>query len=262
MTDSFLSIFVFTAVVLGGIGTILGGISVVLHAIAPRTKTTVDDTLAADVDAGRAKLNELLAFLHGLALPTAPVNTTATNVTITSPQTPSAKAAQAGRARTSVIATLAIGAAALGAVLALAGCSTLRSSASTALTAFIDCEDPVLSKAAADLEPLARAVVSKWIGGSPAVLDTKGLKGDIAGIKDNAQQCAITAAADAIALAATSTPTPNSPAVPLQAHALVTSSSTSNATSSAAGDQVRATFTSLRRELGWAPLHLANGRMM
>ncbi len=256
--NSYLGILAFAAVVLGGLGTILGGISIALHAIAPRTKTTVDDKLAADVDAAHSKLDALLALLRGLAMPTsapgaAPAIATATNATTTSPQTPSAKAAQAGSVGTMLLAALA----ALGIVSAtalLTGCATVRSSTAAGLGAFIDCEDPALAKTAADLEPLAKAVVSKWIGGSPIVLDTNGLKGDIAGIKDHAQQCAITAAADAIAMAATATPTPDDPAATFQAHALVTSASS--------GDQVRATFTSLRSALGWAPLHLANGRVM
>jgi hypothetical protein len=157
--------------------------------------------------------------------------------------------------RTMILVALA----ALGIVSAtamLTGCATLRLSTAAGISAFIACEDPAIAKTAADLEPLAKAVVLKWIVGSPAALDTKGLKSDIAGIKDHAQQCAITAAADAVAMAATSTPTASDPAAPFQAHALVTSSS------AGAGDQVRASFTSLRSELGWAPVHLANGRVL
>jgi hypothetical protein len=256
---TFLCVLAFVAVVLGGLGAILGGISVVLHAIAQRTKSAVPGTLAADVDAVRDELDKLSALVHEIVLPSASTSAAspigASDVTITSPQTPSAKAAQAGSVRTLIIAALA----ALGIVSAtalLTGCATLRSSTAAGVGAFIACEDPAIAKTAADLEPLAQAVVSKWIGGSPAALDTKGLKGDIAGIKDHAQQCAITAAADAVAMAATATPTTADPAAPFQAHALVTSPS------ARAGDQVRASFTSLRSELGWAPVHLANGRVM
>src|ERR1700755_436829 len=117
MTDTslhtFLCILAFTAVVLGGIGSILGGLSVVMHAIARRTKTTVDDSIAPDIDAGRAKLNELIAFLRGLTIPTsssgdaAPASSTTTSAAITSPQTPSVKAAQAGSVRTLILVALA-----------------------------------------------------------------------------------------------------------------------------------------------------------
>jgi hypothetical protein len=39
-------------------GAILGAASVVLHVVAPRTKTTIDDTIRDDVD-------KLLAFMRG-----------------------------------------------------------------------------------------------------------------------------------------------------------------------------------------------------
>lgn len=67
MIDSnFLSILALIAVVLGGLGAILGGTSVILHAIAPRTKTQLDDRAAAGVDAAHAKLDQVLGLLRGI----------------------------------------------------------------------------------------------------------------------------------------------------------------------------------------------------
>lgn len=57
------------ALILGGIATLLAGLSVVLHAVAPRTKTTVDDKLADSVDAAHTKLDEVLAALRKLLGP-------------------------------------------------------------------------------------------------------------------------------------------------------------------------------------------------
>jgi hypothetical protein len=246
------------AVVLGGLGSILGGLSVALHAIAARTKTSVDDTLAAEVDAGHAKLDALLSFLRGLSIPTTASTTTLQDTspdattTITSPQTPSAKVAQAGRASLSMIAALTLGAAVLGAGIAITGCATLRSTASTGLNAFIDCEAPDVTKLLPDLLPLAQAEVAKWVGGAGAPIDTDGLKADVAGIKGDAARCALAAAIDA--LAAQSPAPPADPVAPVTARARI-------ATDDEAA-QLRASFSTVRAGLGWAPLHLAHGRVM
>jgi hypothetical protein len=45
---------------LAGVETLLRGLSMILHAVAPRTKTTADDKLAEDVDAIHDKLDMLL----------------------------------------------------------------------------------------------------------------------------------------------------------------------------------------------------------
>lgn len=53
------------AIILGALGSILGGTSILLHLIAPRTKTLLDDHAAAAVDALVAKLK---AITPGLGL--------------------------------------------------------------------------------------------------------------------------------------------------------------------------------------------------
>src|ERR1700755_2098827 len=134
---------------LGFLTAVGTSVSLFLHWLAPRTQSPWDDHVVA-------KLDQLLVFLRGLALPTSASPSAAlatapvTHTVATSPQTPSAKAAQAGRVGTMLIAALA----ALGIVSAaalLTGCATLRSSTAGGLEAFIDCEDPALAKVAADL---------------------------------------------------------------------------------------------------------------
>ena len=245
------TILTYIALGIGFLTAVGTSVSLFLHWLAPRTKGTWDDNAVA-------KLDELLAFLRGLATPTttspaiavaAPANTTATNDTTTSPQTPNAKAAQAGRVGMMLIAALAalglVGATAL-----LTGCATLRSDGAVGAAAFIDCEALDVAKLLPDLLPLAKAEVAKWIDGAGKV-DTTGLKADLAGIKSDAPRCAIASAIDALATQAS--PPPGSPA-PMQPHAVVSTAGN--------GDQLRATFASVRGDLGWAPLHLANGRVM
>lgn len=59
---------------LGGFATILGGVSVILHVIAPRTKTTIDNKVAAvvdeirdDVGGAHDKLDQVLAIVKPAA---------------------------------------------------------------------------------------------------------------------------------------------------------------------------------------------------
>lgn len=246
-TTTHTAIMYFT-LALGFLTAVGTSVSLFLHWLAPRTRSTLDDRAVG-------KLDELLAFLRGLAPQAISIASpiSPTNATITSPQTPSAKAAQAGGAAALLIAALA-GIGLVAAPALLTGCATLRASSAVAITSFVDCEDPALAKTAADLEPLARAVVSKWIGGSNAPIDTKGLKGDLAGIKDHAQQCAITAAIDAIATQASKpAAAPGAPSS-LQARATASTANT--------GEQMRAAFTGARIELGWAPVHLAGGKVL
>jgi hypothetical protein len=66
------SVAVIVGLVLGGLGSILGIVSTVLHAIAPRTKTTVDDSLRDGVDVVRGDIAVLTALLRGLLGQAAP----------------------------------------------------------------------------------------------------------------------------------------------------------------------------------------------
>lgn len=243
---------ILTYITLGiGLLTALGtSVSLFLHWLAPRTQSRWDDSAAAKID-------ELLALLRGLALPpmlssNSPSVSSAATTATTSPQTPSAKAAQAGRASLSVIAVLALGAAALPGGLAITGCTGLRSTTSTGINAFIDCEAPDVTKLLPDLLPLAQAEVAKWIGGASAQIDTAGLEADLAGMKAAEARCAIAAAIDA--LAAQSSLSLADPASPV--------TSREGIATDGDADQLRASFSTVRVGLGWAPLHLANGRVL
>jgi hypothetical protein len=238
------TILTYIALGIGFLTAVGTSVSLFMHWLAPRTPSKWDDNALV-------KLDELLAFLRGLSIPTTlPTDTApsrATSTTVTSPQTPSAKAAQAGRARLSMIAALALGATALGGAIALAGCSAFRSDAVTGGTSFIDCETPDIIKLLPDLLPLAEAEVAKWIGGSDETIDASGLAADLAGIKGDVARCAIAAAGDVLA-SHTTTVTTTDPA------ALVSTDVN--------GAKLRATFASVRGGLGWAPLHLAGGKVM
>lgn len=82
--------------ILAIIASVLSAASMALHFIAPRTKTTVDDTLAAKVD-------ELLALIRGIS--PAPPSVTVTNVTSPAP-TP---APMGGPAVTAMLVALLFG---------------------------------------------------------------------------------------------------------------------------------------------------------
>lgn len=101
--------------VAGGLGLILGGLSTVLHAIAPRTKTTIDDTAAADIDALHAKLDRVLAMVTPI---------------------PSKPAAQPPGTGAAVLALVVLGLAGAG---ALTACTAAKAEATAGKTAIVDC---------------------------------------------------------------------------------------------------------------------------
>jgi hypothetical protein len=105
--------------VLGGLGAILGGISVILHAIAPRTKTQLDDRAAAGVDAAHAKLDQVLGLLRGIV--------PGGSASVPPAATPSAASAPSSGAKASTVAAVALLAAMIGGVALAPGCSTISS---------------------------------------------------------------------------------------------------------------------------------------
>lgn len=120
MDSSTLNFLAFGAVLIGGIGGILGGVSIVLHAIAPRTKTVVDDELAAGVDAAHDKLDEALGLLR-MVVPasSAPSSTTST---VASP----ARNPQSGRVTLGVLLAAALPVLiAVGIGMCIGACSTI-----------------------------------------------------------------------------------------------------------------------------------------
>lgn len=109
------------ALVLSGLGAILGGLSVVLHAIAPKTKTTLDDRAADSVDRLHDKVDDVLAVVRGIAPAPAP---------------PLAKTPQGGFATPSI----GLGIAVFGCFACLViACATLTTDAKVAGQAVVDC---------------------------------------------------------------------------------------------------------------------------
>src|SRR5262245_36203939 len=105
MDPGFLHFLTLTGVVLGGLGAILGGASMILHAIAPRTKTPVDDQLAADVDSLHGKVDDVLGLLRGVAPGgAAPSSSTSTVAPIVAP----ARNPQSGRVALGVVLVAAL----------------------------------------------------------------------------------------------------------------------------------------------------------
>jgi len=64
--SDWMAVAIVIAVILGGLGVILGGVSTILHAIAPRTKTTIDDRAEVIVDTLRAEVASLTGLVRGL----------------------------------------------------------------------------------------------------------------------------------------------------------------------------------------------------
>lgn len=160
---------------------VLGGLSVVLHVVAPRTKNTVDDEIRDDVD-------KLLAFMRNQSPQdiAAPRNT------------------QAGSSFLGVLAALTIG----GVIAAVIACTTgqARQTASAGVVAALDCEAAHLdAQMLADAKVLAAAEVQRWIGGGKAA-STDAIKADLAPIKSDLGRCAIAAALAAATVLVSPTP--------------------------------------------------------
>jgi hypothetical protein len=89
-----------TGFVLAVVGAVLGAASMVLHVVAPRTKTTIDDQLRDDID-------EVLAFVRSLPPPG-----TATASAPSSAPSPSSTS-KAGSVATVALLAVALGGGAL-----------------------------------------------------------------------------------------------------------------------------------------------------
>lgn len=208
-------------VLLLGAIAIFSGLRTILTFIAPRTNNTLDDRALALV-------TEIEARLKGprgpVPLPVAP------------PAPVPARDPQAGYVNRYVMVVFAwIGIV----VMALAvSCAGTRGRVATGSEAFIDCMAPDIADSLPDLVPLAKSALMRWIGGTGEV-DASGIKDDMAKIKGNLGKCAL-----ATAIAVLSDPAPAG----LSARA-------------SSGPQMGAAFQAARRELGWAPIHMANGVM-
>lgn len=170
------------ALVLAGVGAILGGLSPVLHAIASRTKTTVDDRLAADVDAAHVKADAAHAKLDELremferAFPGAGVPS-ATSELPTVPNAP-ARRPQSGRARLVLLGLLAAIAVAL---LSSSGCvsaAQIKAAPGQLKTAGIQCAKEDAPQIANAVAQLGAGGVTQALGGATPDWDAL-LAGDL-----------------------------------------------------------------------------------
>lgn len=239
MTDNILSVLALAAVVIGGLGAILGGLSVVLHAIAPRTKTMVDDQLAADVDAAHDKLDEVLGLLRGI-VPASSAQTTPTSTT-SAPST----AAKAGTVVTVVLL------AAIGGVSLAPACHTLGPAGATGLIAAIDCEaQHFTTQLVVDATHFADGKVDQLLADAAAP-SSDAVVADLATFDTDVKKCAllglVTAATSAAGSAGASPGAGSSSAVATQGLSARAS------TAPAAGDplQVRAAVAAAARGAGW-----------
>ena len=127
--------FVLVAAILGGVSTLLAGASLILHALAPHTKTKLDDKAAADIDKLKTDVDKLTKLL--------PIN-------------PS-NAKQSGRVRLTMLAVLALA--------AVAACSLSMSCTAAqkkAVSDFGHCEETAAVK---DLEGPIKSIGDQFIAG-------------------------------------------------------------------------------------------------
>lgn len=163
------------AVWLLGAIALFSAIRTVLQFVAPRTKTTWDDTQLS-------RVNELLDILQGRA-----------------PAPAVKRDTQSGRVSMSALAVLCVVGAAIGAL--TISCATVREKGGVGAQVFTDCLAPDIESALPDLVPLAKSAIMRWVTGTGSV-DTGGIEADMASIKSDLGKCAI---ASAIAILTTPT---------------------------------------------------------
>lgn len=210
------------------VSLVLGLASHVLHFVAPRTKTTVDDEWMNRVDT-------MLGWWQTAAPKPAPT------LTVSSP-----RSSEAGFARRNLMALLA----ALGIPVLILACSMTqaRQTAAVGVVSALDCEAAHLdAQAFADARTFAEAKVMQWLGGAAAP-DSAKIRADLAPIKSDLGRCAIAAAL----AAATVLIKPVTPEAAISALASPT----------AAPAAVRAQFEIGARLAGWPPVQLAGGDVL
>lgn len=252
--NSILNFLAFAAVLIGGLGGILGGVSIVLHAIAPRTKTTVDDQLAAGVDAAHAKLDQVLDLLRGVVPASSAPSTPIAPPSASSAPTPNP---QAGRVALGVMAVLPL-LMAVGIAVGAGACKTLGPAAADGLVAAIDCEAAHFStQELIDATRLADGEVQHWLAGAAAP-STDAIAADLAPFDSDAKKCAL-AGILAGATAALTSSSASSGSGSSSAVAAQGLSSRASVAPPVAGDpvQVRAAVSAAARRAGWRPIRVA-----
>jgi hypothetical protein len=284
LDSSFLSVLTLAAVVIGGLGAILGGLAVVLHAVAPRTKTTVDDRLAADVDAAHDKLDELLGLLRGIVPGTttslAPTGSlaiatsaaaaagSAPSTSTVAPVAPVVRNPQSGRVALGVMLVAALPVLmAVGIAIGVSACHTLGPAAASGLVAAIDCEAQHFStQELIDATHLADGEVGHLLAGEAAP-STSDIAADLAPFDSDAKKCALAGilAGSTAALASSSAASSGSGAGSAVAtQALSARAGIAPAASSAGDDpvQVRTAVSAAARQAGWPLIKVAGGTVL
>lgn len=256
------------AIILGGLGTIFGGVAVILHVIAPRTKTTADDVWAARFDAMAANVSSLGELLKRLTAPdtSGPAGAASVGADAARGMAASLKYSssygllpdstilgvpprepEAGKARVGVlIAVAGVACAVVAAVALLGGCTPLRQAAGTGLLSALDCEAQHFDEALmSDARVFAEGKVAQWfrIGSTPSAT---AIRADIAPFKTDLSKCAIAGALAAVQSLATPTHGLGGVIGPVSPDPA----------------EVRAQFAVAARQLGWAPVRVASGKVL
>lgn len=127
-----------TTAVLAGVSLLLSGAGMILHALAPRTKTTLDDRAAAELDKLRADVDELRKLL---------------------PATDASRKPQTGRVRNSVLVGLAMFGLAAVIVASTLGCGAAQKQA---LKDLATCSE---TAAVQDLTPTVESILMSAVTG-------------------------------------------------------------------------------------------------
>jgi len=218
-------------------GAVFGAASMVLHVVAPRTKTTIDDQLRDDLD-------EVLAFIRGQQPPPA-----TTTIAVSSGPSSTAPIGTA--------ASAALLAAVIGGVSLMPACHSAGPAVASGIVAAFDCEAAHFApQDLTDATQLAEAEVQHWLAGGPAA-STTAIQADLAPFRSDLSKCAL---AGALALATAALAPPSSSSTPRTAVEGPGSAATIAPSPDPA--QVRAAFSTAARQLGWAPVRLAGGTVL
>jgi hypothetical protein len=210
---------------------VLSAASMVLHVVAPRTKNTIDDEFAKDID-------EVLAFVRGQIPARAAV------------------AAPPDKSPVAPVAMLLVMLLGVAAATTLPACATVRPVASSGVSAFLDCEAQHFdAQLMTDATTLAKAIVVKWVSGT-GTADTASIKSDLAPFKSDLGKCAIAAA-----IAVLTSPPP-APPPGTTVSALMAFGPGPTGPTITDGLALRVAFSAARADLGWRPVVLSSGAVL
>lgn len=217
--------------ILGGLGTLLGGVSMILHAVAPKTSTKWDDSLRGHLD----EVRDLIAELTSVVRSVGGRSTSA----ITAPAVPPKPPAGSGAA--TMLAVLLLG----GFAMSQASCATVGPKLGAGLSAALDCELPELQPLIAELLPTAKDAVVSWISADGKSVDTSKLKAAAHALKTAQGRCALSTA-----VAVLTAPQPTVAGAPQAAGLEVDAGA------------MRAVFASVKQDWGVAAVRAVGGEVL